>query len=116
MNESLTKALDFANYRQSFAIQQKTIKEKIDAKLTIGHSGGVFKIDQSLLTFTDMLINSGRVSDVPFIDMNGNPVLIADLELFRTEIFDRYFSVCYEYFQEYEKLKKSRSVEALLNI
>jgi len=116
MNESLSKALEFANYRQTFAIQQKTIKEKIDAKLTIGHSGGVFKIDQSLLTFVEMLITAGRVVDVPLIDSNGNPVLIPNLENFKTEIFDRYFSVCYEYFQDYEKLKKSRSVEALLNI
>ena len=116
MNEPLKKALDFANYRQTFSIQQKIIKEKIDAKLTIGYSGGVFKIDQSLITFVEMLINSGRVIDVPFIDSNGNPILISNLEDFKTEIFDRYFSACYEYFQEYEKLKKSRSVEALLNI
>lgn len=116
MNEPLQKALEFANYRQTFAIQHKTIKEKIDAKLTIGWSNGIFKIDQSLITFVEMLITKGRTTDVPLIDSNGNPVLIENLENFKTEIFDRYFSACHEYFQEYEKLKKSRSVEALLNI
>ena len=29
MQEHLDKALEFANYRQTFAIQRKTLKEKI---------------------------------------------------------------------------------------
>ena len=34
MEDQLKKALDFANYRQSFAIQRKTLKEKVEASLT----------------------------------------------------------------------------------
>jgi hypothetical protein len=34
MDEQLKQALDFANYRQTFSIQKRTLKEKIEAKLT----------------------------------------------------------------------------------
>jgi hypothetical protein len=40
MDERLTKALDFAKYKQSFNLQRKNLKEKIDGQLTYGHNGG----------------------------------------------------------------------------
>jgi hypothetical protein len=79
MENQLQKALDFSNYRQSFAIQRKVLKEKIDAKLTYGINGGIFKIDRSLITFVQMLIELGRTSGVPLLDANDNPILIEDL-------------------------------------
>jgi hypothetical protein len=54
MDDRLKKALEFANYRQTFAIQRKTLKEKTEAELTHGYNGGVFKIDRSLLTFVQL--------------------------------------------------------------
>lgn len=116
MDQKLQAALDFANYQQTFSIQRKALKEKIDAKLTYGHNGGLFKINQTLITFVQMMLDQGRSSDVPMIDSNDNPVLIGDLELFRDEILDRYYSSLLEYYEEYQKLKKSRSVEKLLDL
>jgi hypothetical protein len=116
MDERLKAALDFSNYRQTLAIQRKTLRERIEGKLTYGHSGGIFKIDRTLLTFVQMLIDQGRTENVPLIDQNENPILIPDLLQFRDEILDRYFTSTYEYHAEYEKIKSSRSVEKLLNI
>ena len=116
MDDRLSKALEFANYRQTLAIQRKTLKEKIDAKLTYGHAGGIFKIDRSLLVFVQMLIDQGRTENVPMIDHNENPVLIQDLEIFRSEILDRYFTATYEYLEEYQKIKISRTAEKLLDL
>jgi len=116
MQEQLKKALEFSNYRQTFAIQRKTLKEKIDAKLTYGINGGIFKIDRTLITFVQMLIDQGRTSGVPLIDDNGNPILIDDLPAFKDEILDRYFTSTLEYFEQYQLLKKSRSVEKLVNL
>ena len=116
MEEQLQKALDFANYRQTFAIQRKTLKEKIDAKLTYGYNGGLFKIDRSLVVFVQMLLDQGRTNGVPVIDSNENPILIDDLEKFRDEILDRYFTSTLEYYEQYEALKKSRSVEKLISL
>jgi hypothetical protein len=116
MDERLKAALDFSNYRQTLAIQRKTLRERIEGKLTYGHSGGIFKIDRTLLAFVQMLIDQGRTENVPLIDQNENPILIPDLQQFRDEILDRYFSSTYEYYEEYEKIKSSRTVEKLLNI
>ena len=46
MDGRLKAALDFSNYRQTLTIQRKQLKEKIDAKMTYGHNGGIFKIDE----------------------------------------------------------------------
>ena len=116
MDDRLSKALEFANYRQTLAIQRKTLKEKISAKLTYGHAGGLFKIDRELIVFVQMLIDQGRTENVPFIDENGNPVLVADLQIFKDEIMDRYFTATYEYYEDYQKIKSSRTVEKLLDV
>lgn len=116
MQEQLKKALEFSNYRQTFAIQRNILKEKIDAKLTYGINGGIFKIDKSLITFVQMLIDLERTTGVPLIDDNGNPVLIEDLVAFRDEILDRYFTSTLEYFEQFQNLKKSRSVEKLIDL
>lgn len=114
MQEQLKKALEFANYQQTFSIQRKTLKEKIDAKLTYGYNGGLFRIDQTLLTFVEILCSKGRTTGVVLLDSNQTPVLIENLETFRDEIFTRYFESTNEYFEHYQNLKKSRSVEKLL--
>lgn len=114
MQEQLKKALEFSNYKQTFSIQRKILKEKIEAKLTYGFGGGIFKINRELLNFVQMLINDGRTSGIILLDANENPVLVDDLESFKTEIFDRYFTATNDYYEQYQQLKKSRSVEKLL--
>lgn len=116
MQEQLKKALDFANYKQTFSIQRKILKEKTDAKLTYGFNGGIFHIDRNLLTFVELLCNKGRTSGVVLLDDNSNPILIDDLDSFKDEIFTRYFEATNEYLEEYQKLKKARSVEKLLDL
>ena len=115
MDQQLKQALDFANYQQTFSIQKKVLKEKIAAKLTYGFNGGLFRIDRTLLTFVDMLCTKGRTSGVVLLDANENPVLVDDLEVFREELFQRYFEVTNEYFDQYQKINKSRSVEKLIS-
>ena len=115
MDQQLKEALDFSNYQQTFSIQKKVLKERIAAKLTYGFNGGLFRIDRTLLTFVDMLCTKGRTSGAVLLDANENPVLVDDLEAFREELFQRYFEVTNEYFDQYQKIKKSRSVEKLIS-
>lgn len=112
MEEILKKALDFSNYNQTLSIQRRVLKEKFNAQVTFGYNGGIFKIDKSLIVFVDMMINNKR-TDLILVDINENPVLIDDLEKFKNEILDRYFVATYEYHNEYQKIKKNRSVESL---
>lgn len=116
MQEQLKKALEFSNYKQTLSIQRKLLKEKIEAKLTYGFNGGIFKINRELLNFVQMLLNDGRSSGIILIDANENPILVEDVQAFKDEIFDRYFTATNEYFEQYQILKKSRSVEKLLDL
>ena len=116
MQEQLDKALEFANYRQSFAIQRKTLKEKIDADLTYGVNGGIFKINRELINFVQMLLSVDRTEGVVLLDVNDNPILIENLADFKDIILDRYTTSTLEYYEEYQKLKKSRSVEKLIEV
>jgi len=114
MQEQFKNALEFSNYRQTLSVQRKTLKEKNEARLTFGHNGGIFKIDRSLLNFVELLINKGRHENVVLLDVNDNPILIENLQEFSGDIFDRYFTATNEYYEEYQKIKKSRSVEKLI--
>lgn len=116
MDERLKKALEFSNYQNSLSVRKQTFKEQTRSRLTYGYNGGIFYIDRSLITFVQMLIDQGRKDNVPILDNNENPVLIDDLEKFKDEIFSRYFSVLYETHEEYEKIKKSRTIEKLLDL
>lgn len=116
MDERLSKALDFSKYRQTLNLERKNLKEKIDGQLTYGHNGGIFKIDRSLISFVQLLIDQGRTDNVPVLDSNDNPVLVNDLSVFRDEILDRYMTAVYEYHEQYDRIKKSRSVEKLLDL
>lgn len=116
MNADLEKALQFANYRKTVSMQMKILKEKIDARLTYGHNGGLFKIDRSLLAFVQMIIDQDRLHGVALLDSNEVPVIIQDMTVFRDEIMDRYFSAVLEYSEKYQQLKKSRSVETLVQL
>jgi hypothetical protein len=63
-----------------------------------------------------MLLDKGRTNGIVLLDSNENPIIIDDLEKFRDEIFDRYFSATLEYHQAYQKLKSSRTVEKLVDL
>lgn len=114
MQQQFKAALEFANYRQTLSIQRKTLKERIAGKLTYGFNGGIFRIDQTLLTFVHMLCAKQRTSGVIILDVNDNPILIDDLESFSDEIFSRYFESANEYFEHYQDIKKSRTVQKLI--
>lgn len=115
MDTKLEKALEFSNYKKTFAVKRETLKEKLESKLIYGFAGGIFRIDQSLLTFVQILIDQDRKTGVAIIDSNGNPILIADLIKFKEEIYDRYFEATLDYFHEFEKIKRSRTVEKLVD-
>lgn len=116
MDPRLEQALDFSNYNQTLSTKRKQLKEKVDAKLTYGHNGGIFKVDRTLIVFVQMLIDQGRTNDVPLLDSNENPILIENLSTFRDEIVDRYFSSVYEYYEQYQGIKKARTVKTLVDL
>ena len=115
MESEYKKALEFSNYQHSLTLKKNVLKEKIDATLTMGYAGGLFKVSSDLIVFVEFLIKRNKTENIVLLDCNNNPILIDDLTVFQEEILDRYFTSTNQYYKEYENLKKQRSVETLIN-
>lgn len=114
MAAKLTKALEFANYRITLNNQHHALKAKTQSLLSYSINGGTFTIDRPLITFCKTLLDSGKTSAV-MLDIYDNPIKV-DLEDFYSEILSRYFEVTNEYYIEYEKLRKARSVSKVVDV
>lgn len=113
MSTKLTKALEFANYRVTLNNQQKASRERCEMLLTYSVNGGTFTIDQSLIVFSKMLLETQE--EAVLLDVYENPILV-NLKEFHTEVSSRYVEAVNEYYTEYEKLKKARKVHTVLEI
>ena len=57
-DERLHKALEFANYRQTFFNQKQILKNKSQALLSYSTDGGTFKVTQELIAFVKESLGS----------------------------------------------------------
>ena len=115
MDERLEKALNFSNYMVTLNNQKRLLKEQYQENLLYFDSGCQFLVTRELITFVELLINKGYEKDVVIIDDNEIPAKIADLNIFYENVLDTYFKASNLYFSEYDKLKKSRSVEKIID-
>lgn len=114
MSEKLTKALEFANYRSTLNNQRSILRARVESLLSYSIDGGTFTIDPGLISFVKLLRDSGQESAV-LLDIYKNPIMV-NLEEFFDEILSRYIESTNEYYAEYGKLVKSRSVKSLLDL
>jgi hypothetical protein len=114
MDNRLSKALEFSNYRLTINTQQLALRAKTQNLLSYSVNGGTFTIDLQLITFCKQLIDSGK-SDVVLLDCYQNPIRV-ELGEFYDEILSRYFEVTNDYYIEYEKLRKARKISKVLDL
>lgn len=114
MSVKLNKALEFANYRITLNNQHEALKAKTQSLLSYSVNGGTFTIDRELITFCKTLSDMGH-KEVVLLDIYNNPIQVV-LEDFSEEIVSRYFEVTNDYFMEYEKIRKARKVQSVLDI
>jgi hypothetical protein len=110
MDDRLTKALEYSNYKVTVFQQKQNLKLRLENLLTFAHNGGMFKITQELISFVSSLLQKD-VQEVVLIDSRENPVKISNLEEFYDTILSQYFEATNEYHLEFEKLRKARSVK-----
>jgi len=115
MDERLQKALEFSNYRQTLNNQLHQLKVTAETHLTISLNGGHFTIDRVLISFVHMLVQMEQERAV-LLDNNQVPVEINNLEEFLEEITSKYFEVTNEYHANYERTRKSRKIQSILDI
>lgn len=114
MDEKLEKALEFANFMVTLNNQKRSLKEKYQTDCIYYHAGGTFTISKSLITFVKTLVDLGNIENIILIDENELPVRVENLEQFLSNIIDQYFIASNSYYNDYQLLKKNRSVEALI--
>jgi hypothetical protein len=105
MDEKLSKALEFANYTRTFE-DQKYFDSMIHYQ-----NGGQFTVDQSLITFVNLLLQKNTSSIL--IDDNDNPIDV-NLQEFYDKITDLYFQSTNSYFSKLQEMKSKRSIEKLV--
>lgn len=115
MDDRLQKGLAHANYRVAIHQQRENLKIRLRENLLYAHNGGIFSITPTLISFIDCMIGKEHKSIV-LIDDRGAPILIEDLDDFQSRISARYHESTNEYYTEYEKLKKARSVQTLVGL
>ena len=114
MSEKLSQALEFANYRSSLNNQRAILKARVESLLSYSIDGGTFTIDPGLISFVKTLSDSGLETTV-LLDIYKNPIQV-NVSDFLTEILSRYTEATNDYYAEYSKLSKARSVKKLLDL
>ena len=113
--ERLEKALEFSNTMQTFNLNKNNLKIKTQNLLNYSNSGGSFNVNQSLISFMHMIVQSGK-TEVVILDKNDIPIKVEDTAKFLEDISSLYFESINEYYNDYQKLKSSRKVEKVLEI
>jgi len=114
MDSSLEKALKFSNYMATLDNQKRIILEKFQEQTVYYFNGGQFTVDLTLLSYVNILLSS--TSTGVLLDDKKIPILVTDLAKFYQDIFDTYHNSLTNYYNEYEQLKKSRTVEKLVEL
>ena len=115
MDERLQKALDHSNYMITLNNQKRLLKEQYKENLVHYFNGGQFTVTQELVSFCQSLVALEQDNTI-LIDDNGLPIGIFDLKSFLNEIVTKYFEAANEYLFEYNKLKKNRTVESIVDL
>lgn len=113
LDERLEKALEAAKYRITLFNQKENSKLKFKQALTFSKNGGVFSIDQTLMSFVSSLMSRSYDTAI-LIDVNGNPINIENLEDFLDEITDRYYQATNDFLIDYKKIQSSRKIAPMM--
>jgi hypothetical protein len=114
MDERLEKALQFANFMVTLNNQKRSLREKYQTNCVFYQNGGTFTITKDLITFVKTLVDLNNTTDIVVIDDNELPIRIDNMNEFLSNIVDQYFMATNSYYNEYENLKKNRTIEALV--
>jgi len=114
MDERLEKALDFSNYIQTLNNQKDLLKKSFDESIVYYFSGGTFTITLDLLNYLNYL-NLEKIVSAILIDDNGMPTCV-NVNDFYNNIQNIYRSSVQQYYEDYNKLIKSRTIESIINL
>ena len=116
MDERIEKAFAVANYMSTLSNQRRVMLEEYEQKLVHYVNGATFRVSPELINFTKTALDLGYTEDVPFIDANNFPVLIADVQAFFDNLTAIYFEATNEYSVKFTELKSKRKISDIVDL
>lgn len=114
MDERLSKALEFGNFRRTLANQKKEIQSRMQVLMTLHYNNGSFTADPSFIGFVSALKHAGKTS-VIVLDTRDNPIEISDIDDFLDMLIGAYTEASNEYRELILKLNKSRNIKQIMD-
>ena len=115
MDKEFEEAISQSNYRAIFENQKEKLKEILQGQLLYSCNGGQFQLNVLLFSEVILYLNDGKTQHT-ILDMNLNPIRIANLEEFLKDIRSRYTEAVNKYTVELSKLKRSRQIPTLIQL
>jgi hypothetical protein len=109
LDQQLEAALSFAQYQTTLNQQRRLLKEQFETDTVVAHNGGLFKVTQEWLGGFD-------TTSIWVLDMNGNPVVVADPENLYQLAAAAYKEALAKYGDAYQQLRRQRSVKTLTDL
>jgi hypothetical protein len=116
MDPKLEKAYEIANYMATLAAQKHILKEEFKQSLIFYANGGTFTASRELINFVNTLVNLGNDTAAVLIDDNEFPIDVQDLDKFLQNTLATYHSAVNQYYTRYSQLRKSRTVESIMQL
>jgi hypothetical protein len=105
----LEQALSFSQYQTTLNQQRRLLKEKFESDTILAYAGGLFKITQEWL--------GGFDKDCKWIlDINNTPISIDSPNELLNTAKEIYLTAIAAYGEEYQKLRRQRSVRSLTDL
>jgi hypothetical protein len=116
MDERIEKAFETANYMATLSNQKRIIQEEFTQQLIFYINGGTFQITTDLISYIKTVIDLDKVNDIIFIDSNGVPVLIDDVQQFFDDVTAQYFKACQNYIEKYNDIRVKRRIKDIVDL
>lgn len=114
MDQRLEKALEFAQYSQTFQNQKNIIYNQYKDDCYHYIHGCAFEVTPELITFCNLMINYNK--PLVLLDSNNTPVEIENPEQFMDDIIDIYVQSVNNYLSKYQSFKDNNTVKGFLDI
>lgn len=115
MDERLTKALDASKLRHTHNIEKRRLQEKLKVQLTVPFGGGRFAVTPDLISFVHYLTTTEQWDHV-LLDDNSTPILVKNIGEFQKLLTSTYQEATGQYYQDFETLRKKRSIKDIVNL
>ena len=116
MDERIEKAFETANYMATLSNQKRIIQEEFAQALIFYINGGTFQITTDLISYIKTVIDLNKIKDIVFIDSNGIPVAVNDVQQFFEDVTTQYFLACQNYIEKYNNIKAKRRIKDMIEL